>query len=72
MTTKEKAIELVETMCDNNTPEWDGLTLWEGKLCATKAADEVLGALNNEVIFVFTDFNWVLYWEQVKKEIEAL
>jgi hypothetical protein len=80
MTPKEKADELIKKFsgfvttwnCYYDCPENPDNILKDAKECALIAVDEILSTLGNEVIFVFTDFNWVLYWEQVKKEIEAL
>ena len=73
MTPKEKAIELFGKFM--NPIDWlhkYPMCQDTAKQCALIAIDEILSTLGNEVIFVFTDFHWVLYWEQVKKEIEAL
>lgn len=83
MTPKEKAQELVDkfykslqdTDCvyrDADCSIYYEHTFVGAKEIAIIAVDEILSTLGNEVTFVFTDFNWVLYWEQVKKEIEAL
>ena len=69
MTPKEKAKELVDKM---NFPYLNGedytMTYYQQEQCALIAVDEII---NNDG---FTKFDQYLteYWQEVKKEIEAL
>lgn len=76
MTPKEKALELIEQFKDKVNPyigsgmlsntHDDDTILWQSKRCALIAVDEILNEENN---FIQTDAQ-LLYWEQVKEEIQ--
>lgn len=66
MTPKEKAQELVDKY-SNYTSDWDYLT--KAKQCALIAVDELM--LNEKINHSSLDKTYE-YWEDVKKEIEAL
>ena len=64
MTPKHKAEELFDKMSTNNGDEYHHCTYYVAKQCALIAVDEVLGFLSYE--------SHIKYWQEVKKEIEAL
>jgi hypothetical protein len=78
MNPKEKALELIEQFKDKVNPyigsgmlsntHDDDTILWQSKRCALIAVDEIL---NKENHFIQTDAH-LLYWEQVKEEIQNL
>jgi hypothetical protein len=69
MTPKEKALELVESMsfscreCDYEA---------KAKQCALIAVDEILGDYKNYLMHENTEYKGLMYWQEVKKEIEKL
>jgi hypothetical protein len=71
MTTKEKALELWEKYFRLNY-DWDGGTKDEwAKEGALIAVDEILKCVNNPDEYYLMDYS-IIYWQEVKKEIEAL
>jgi hypothetical protein len=75
MTPKEKALELVEDMHDAPEIGYNE----HAKQCALIAVDEILEALKIELTKDVTTFDVanfaadkIIYWQEVKKEIEAL
>ena len=62
MTPHEKAKELIDKMYATQGPEY-GITEDEAKQCALVAVDEVLNVIDNFEM---------IYWEEVKQEIEKL
>ena len=63
MTTKEKAIELVEKMSYNDFDQYHNCSYYLAKNCALIAVDECLHTCIESMIY---------YWEEVKQEIEKL
>jgi hypothetical protein len=74
MTPKEKAQELVNKMfnCDKSTPEESMAMLYpHAKQCALIAVDEIINTLKTmHKYMVFP--KQVIYWQEVKTEIEKL
>ena len=75
MTPKEKALELVEDMHDAPEIGYNE----HAKQCALIAVDEILEALKIELtkdVITIDVANFaadkIIYWQEVKKEIEAL
>ena len=68
-TPKEKAQELVESMafscreCDYEA---------KAKQCALIAVDEILSDYKNYLMHENTEYKGLMYWQEVKKEIELL
>jgi hypothetical protein len=66
MTPKEKAKELVDKFIQyTDTSEWTNIEYVYAKQCALIAVDEILKVIEE----LRTE---VLYWQEVKTEIEAL
>jgi hypothetical protein len=71
MTSKEKARELVDKFCPlvttwdcyNDSPRDDEDIILEAKQCALIAVDEIINVL---------PFDNLIYWGEVKQEIEKL
>ena len=78
MTSKEKAEELVNNMCDTYDPDCTGyvITFVHGKQCALIAVDEIVKTLNKDIKDINVVGNVLLdlieYWQEVKQEIEKL
>ena len=68
MTPKEKAIELVDKY-NLNKNLYYSITEYQAKECALIAVDEIM--LNEKINHSSLDKTYE-YWEDVKKEIEAL
>jgi hypothetical protein len=67
MTAKEKAKELVNWYYDN-LPQW--VNTDEAKMWAMKCVNEIINVI--EFMAESDDINKLPYWNDVKKEIEAL
>jgi hypothetical protein len=69
MTPKEKAEELVlkYLRIDNNTKEWFNMHI--AKQCALIAVDELI---KEQTMWQNGEVNPVLYWQEVKNEINKL
>jgi hypothetical protein len=73
MTPKEKAKELV----DKFTNLYEGINLglakkhW-AKQCALIAVEEILSDYKNYLMHENTEYKGLMYWQEVKKEIELL
>ena len=73
MTPKEKAIELVEKF----TNLYEGINLglakkhW-AKQSALIAVDEILSDYKNYLLHENTEYKGLMYWNEVKQEIEKL
>jgi hypothetical protein len=67
-TPREKARKLVQKIheLDLDRDDYNGITWSMAKQCALIAVDEILDVLN-----VIDNFE-MIYWEQVKQEIEKL
>lgn len=65
MTPKEKAIELYEKMRREEYP-------LPAKWCVLIAVDEIIDVLVDLSFSEFTFINDVVYWQEVKQEIEKL
>ena len=69
MTPKEKAIQLVESMafscreCDYEA---------KAKQCALIAVKEILSDYKNYLMHENTEYKGLMYWQEVKQEIELL
>ena len=63
MTPKEKADELVKKMYVLHTNSESKMVLYFAKQCALIAVDEILNVIDNFEM---------IYWENVKQEIEKL
>jgi len=72
MTPKEKAIELLEKMLNQQSYSEE---LYDAKQCALIAVDETqqliknLSSCKNRFIYIVDEMN---YWQEVKQEIEKL
>jgi hypothetical protein len=80
MTPKEKAEELVESFTSfssNEATTEDGfiyseaIQLWNAKQCALIAVDEIINEYGTYYKIIVED-KQVVYWEEVKQEIEKL
>lgn len=77
MTPNEKAVELVEQFMEH-TVEWDSVkevafdSEFHAKKCALIAVDEITDVLVDLSFSEFTLINDVVYWNEVKHEIEKL
>jgi len=73
MTPKEKAVELVERFINL----YEGVTLglakkhW-AKQSALIAVDEILSDYKNYLLHENTEYKGLMYWNEVKQEIEKL
>ena len=61
---KEKAKELVERFMDNTLLR---LEIFEAIQCALSCVDEIRGSQN-----IYTQLDDIIYWQEVKQEIEKL
>lgn len=73
MTSKEKAVELVDKMYATQGPE-DGITYYEAIDCALIAVDEILNNFGTltEGKQHYAAYSTIKFYEQVKQEIEKL
>ena len=69
MTAREKAKELVQKM-RVHSPVWE--IEGDAKQCALIAVDEIIDVLVDLSFSEFTFINDVVYWNEVKQEIEKL
>jgi hypothetical protein len=65
MTPKEKANELFEKFFQESD-------LSAAKGCALIAVDEILSDYKNYLMHENTEYKGLMYWQEVKKEIELL
>jgi len=71
MTPKEKAEELVNKMWVYALPNANGS--WKNaKQCALIAVDEILSDYKNYLLHENTEYKGLMYWKEVKQEIEKL
>jgi len=69
MTTKGKAIELVEKMAYGDSyDEYHKISFYTAKKCALILVDEILSFIEDDREV----FNWKDYYKEVKQEIEKL
>jgi hypothetical protein len=75
MKPKQKAQELFDKMCSNDGDEYHHCTYYVAKACALIAVDEMLNYFSKETFMMAYPeiaITEVQYWQEVKKEIEAL
>ena len=73
MTAKEKAVELYSKYEQLGRDFTRGVSMKEfAKLCALKAVDEILSDYKNYLMHENTEYKGLMYWNEVKQEIEAL
>ena len=79
MTPKEKAKELVDKFFEYSyRVKWDiDKNKWEhnfdqSKQCALIAVDEILSDYKNYLLHENTEYKGLMYWQEVKTEIELL
>ncbi len=70
MTPKEKAKQLVEKMIIYHSP--DDKDYEAAKDCALIAVDEILSDYKNYLLHENTEYKGLMYWKEVKQEIEKL
>jgi hypothetical protein len=68
MTPKDKALELVEDMHDAPEVGYNE----HAKQCALIAVEEILSDYKNYLMHENTEYKGLMYWQEVKKEIELL
>ena len=70
MTPKEKAEELFEKF--NNPDTTHHPYVHNAQQCALIAVDEILSDYKNYLLHENTEYKGLMYWKEVKKEIEKL
>ena len=78
MTPKEKAKELINKFI-KPTIKWNAINgvdyyndINTAKKCALIAVDEILSDYKNYLMHENTEYKGLMYWQEVKQEIEAL
>jgi hypothetical protein len=76
MTPKEKAVELVQRFIKIESFHIHErvvfMPLPEAKQCALIAVEEILSDYKNYLMHENTEYKGLMYWQEVKKEIELL
>jgi NADH:ubiquinone oxidoreductase subunit E len=75
MTPKEKAEELVDRYMNIRNvklSDYSIIYLPTAKQCALIAVDEILSDYKNYLMHENTEYKGLMYWQEVKKEIELL
>jgi hypothetical protein len=68
MTPKEKAEKLYNRML----PKSGVVFKLQAKQCALIAVDEILSDYKNYLLHAHTEYKGLMYWQEVKNEIEKL
>ncbi len=71
MTPKEKAEELVDKFVQY-TPADSELEYPYAKQCALIAVNEILSDYKNYLLHANTEYKGLMYWKEVKQELEKL
>jgi len=75
MTSKEKAFDLIRLYrnieFDNGENCYLMISMKNAKQCALIAVDEIIKCVNNPDEYYLMEYS-IFYWQEVKKEIEAL
>jgi hypothetical protein len=72
MTPKHKAEELFDKMSTNNGDEYHHCTKYVAIQCALIAVDEILSDYKNYLLHENTEYKGLMYWNEVKQEIQKL
>jgi hypothetical protein len=72
MTPKEKANEIFSKMYNEVYDSYETEIGFIAKQCALIAVDEILSDYKNYLLHENTDYKGLMYWKEVKQELEKL